>query len=79
MSLAPTSAPDVKEQTEGALQALPADQATALLLAARPGVTYRDVAMRLGVEPAVVLRWLSDGLRSLRPTAATATSGIAWS
>lgn len=49
---------------------LPADQATALLLAAQPGVTYREVADRLGVEPTVVLRWLRDGLRGLaRPSA----------
>jgi transposase-like protein len=44
---------------------LPADQATALLLAAQPGVTYRDVAQRLDVDPAVVLAWLRDGLRRM--------------
>lgn len=41
------------------------DQAAALLLAMRPGTTYRDVAAKLGVEPAVVLRWLRDGLRQV--------------
>lgn len=45
---------------------LPELQAAALLLAARPAVTYRDVADRLGVEPRLVLRWLSEGLRTLR-------------
>lgn len=49
---------------------LPEDQAAALLLAAQPGVTYHEVAERLGVEPRVVLRWLSDGLRRMgRPSA----------
>jgi transposase-like protein len=47
------------------LDHLPEDQAAALLLALQPGVTYRDVAARLGVEPAVILRWLRDGLRSV--------------
>lgn len=44
---------------------LPEDQATAMLLAAQPGVTYREVAARLGVEPAQVLGWLRDGLRRI--------------
>lgn len=44
---------------------LPEDQAIALLLAAQPGVTYREVAVRLGVEPAQVLAWLRDGLRGI--------------
>lgn len=44
---------------------LPEEQATALLLAAQPGVTYREVAVRLGVEPAQVLAWLRDGLRRI--------------
>jgi len=43
---------------------LPEDQAAAVLLALQPGVSYRDVAARLGVEPQVVLRWLREGLRS---------------
>jgi transposase-like protein len=42
------------------------DQATALWMATMPGVTYRDVARRLGVEPSLVLRWLRDGLREVR-------------
>ena len=46
------------------LEHLPEDQAAAVLLALRPGTTYRDVAAQLGVEPAVVLRWLRDALRS---------------
>lgn len=41
------------------------DQAAALLLAARPGATYREVAARLGVEPAQVLAWLREGLRAI--------------
>lgn len=49
---------------------LPADQAAALLLAAQPGVSYRDVAERLGVDPRIVLTWLRDGLRRVgRPSA----------
>lgn len=50
---------------------LPEQQAAAILLASRPGVTYKDVAARLGVDQVVVLRWLRDGLRSLTPPSAT--------
>ena len=42
---------------------LPEGQAAALLLALRPGHTYKDVAERLGVEPPVILQWLREGLR----------------
>ena len=49
------------------LQQLPPDDATALLFAAIPGITYREVAARLGEEPSVVLRRLTAGLRALRP------------
>lgn len=47
------------------LYALSPDEATAVVLAARPGVTYREVAERLGVEPKQVLAWLRDGLRRI--------------
>lgn len=50
------------------LSHLPDDQAAAVLLALRPGVTYRDVAAKFGVEPAVVLRWLREGLRAAAPS-----------
>ena len=46
------------------LSHLPEEQSAAVLLALRPGVTYRDVAARLGVDPGDVLRWLREGLRS---------------
>lgn len=48
------------------LAQVPEVQAIALLLAARPGATYRDVAQRLGADPREVLRWITEGLRSLR-------------
>ena len=48
------------------LRDLPSEQATALLMAALPGMTYREVAARLGEDPAVVRRRLTEGLRSLR-------------
>ena len=48
------------------LRDLPPDQATALLFASLPGMTYRDVAARLGEDPVVVRRQLTDGLRALR-------------
>ena len=53
------------------LDHLPTEQAAAVLLAARPGVTYREVAERLGLEPSVVLQHLKDALRSARPAAST--------
>ena len=56
------------------LDHLPELQAAALLLAARPGVTYRDVAGRLGVEPRLVLRWLTEGLRAVRGASAEEVS-----
>lgn len=74
MSLPTTSPRTAREQTQEALQALPPDQAAALLLAAQSGMTYRQVAARLGVDPVVVLRWLSDGMRSMRAQA----TGLAW-
>lgn len=46
------------------LSHLPEEQAAAVLLAMRPGGTYREVAARLGVDPGDVLRWLREGLRS---------------
>ncbi len=52
------------------LGGLPEDQAVALALVVQGGLTYREVARRLGVEPATVLRWLAEGLRALRPMAA---------
>ena len=42
----------------------------ALALALQPGVTYRDVAAQMGVEPAVVLRWLREGLAAAATAAA---------
>lgn len=49
------------------LAGLPPEEATAVLFAAIPGITYREVAARLGEEPSVVLRRLNTGLRALRP------------
>ena len=57
------SAPDLTARLAG----LPPEEATAVLFAAIPGITYREVAARLGEEPAVVLRRLTAGLRALRP------------
>lgn len=51
------------------LQQLPPEEATAVLFAAIPGITYREVAARLGEDPSVVLRRLTSGLRALRPAA----------
>ena len=59
------------------LTRLPDQQAAALLLALRPGTTYRDVAAKLGVEPAVILRWLRDGLRSVAAQPRTPTPASA--
>jgi hypothetical protein len=60
------------------LASLPEDQATAILLALRPGFTYREVAARLGEDPAVILRRLREGLRSLAaPTVAPTTAAPA--
>ena len=55
------------------LDHLPEDQAAALLLASRPGFTYRDVAASLGVEPSTVLTWLREGLRSAAAPTRTPT------
>ena len=52
---------------------LPEDQAAAILLALRPGTSYRDVAAKLGVEPKVVLTWLREGLRSAAGPSRTPT------
>jgi transposase-like protein len=52
------------------LDHLPEDQAAALLLAAQPGMGYREVARRLEVEPAVVLRWRRDGMPRADPSSA---------
>ena len=49
------------------LAGLPPEEATALLFAAQPGITYREVAARLGEDPAVILRRLTTSLRALRP------------
>ena len=58
------------------LDHVPEDQAAAVLLALQPGVTYKDVAVRLGLEPADVLRLLREGLvaarRAAGPTAVSA-------
>jgi DNA-directed RNA polymerase specialized sigma24 family protein len=54
-----------------ALRTLPPEDATALLFASLPGITYREVAARLGEEPAVILRRLRTGLQALRPVLAT--------
>ena len=48
------------------LRDLPTEHATALLFATLPGVTYREVAARLGEDPALVRRRLTEGLRALR-------------
>ena len=52
------------------LAGLPPEQATTVLFATIPGITYREVAARLGEEPAVILRRLTAGLRALRPPVA---------
>ena len=59
------------------LSHLPESHAAALLLARQPGMTYRDVAERLGVEPAVILRWLRDGLRTVAAQHRTPTPPLA--
>ena len=63
-TLTTRSAPDLTARLAG----LPPEEATAVLFAALPGITYREVAARLGEEPSVVLRRLTAGLRALRPT-----------
>ena len=55
---------------------LPNHQATALYLALRPGVTYKDVAAQLRQDPQTILRWLSAGLRELSSTATRERSGL---
>ena len=62
-----TQRPDLSAR----LQQLPPDEATAVLFAAIPGITYREVAARLGEDPSVVLRRLTSGLRALRPAVPT--------
>jgi DNA-directed RNA polymerase specialized sigma24 family protein len=62
-----TTTPDLAS----ALQGLPPEEATALLFASLPGITYREVAARLGEEPAVILRRLRKGLQALRPVLAS--------
>jgi DNA-directed RNA polymerase specialized sigma24 family protein len=66
--LASAPVPSTPVELVDALLLMPVEQAHALVLASRPGVTYRDVAARLGEDPAVVLRQLTAGLRALRMT-----------
>ena len=63
MTTTTTRAPELTAR----LRDLPPEEATALLFAAIPGITYREVAARLGEDPSVVLRRLTSGLRALRP------------
>ena len=63
MTITSLRAPDLTARLHG----LPPEEATALLFAAIPGITYREVAARLGEDPAVILRRLTSGLRALRP------------
>ncbi|HVM09358.1 MAG TPA: sigma factor-like helix-turn-helix DNA-binding protein [Acidimicrobiales bacterium] len=58
------------------LEALAPRDAAAVLLAARPGVTYQDVARLLDRPPDDVLASLRRGLSALRAaTAATTATG----
>ncbi len=57
----------VDYRIEEALASLPEATATVLLLAARAGLTYPEIATRLGEEPATILRRLTEGLRALGP------------
>lgn len=57
-----------------ALEALPRERAAALRLSLEQGVTYRDIAVRLGQEPATVLRWLDDSLRDIAAGAGAKTA-----
>ena len=59
------------------LEHLPEEQAAAILLALRPGANYREIAARLGVEPAVVLTSLRDGLRNVAAPSRTLTPPFA--
>ncbi|MDQ3106928.1 MAG: hypothetical protein M3Q68_03895 [Actinomycetota bacterium] len=56
----------VDRRMEEALASLPEATATVVLLASRTGLTYREIAARLGEEPATILRRLTEGLRALR-------------
>jgi len=62
------------------LDVLTGDEATALLFATVPGITYREVAARLGEEPAVILRRLTSALRTLGASAASPAlrPGVSW-
>lgn len=64
-TLTTRSVPDLTARLAG----LPPEEATAVLFAALPGITYREVATRLGEDPAVILRRLTSGLRALRTAA----------
>ena len=63
------------EAVEELLLRLPQHQAFALYLAAKPGVTYYDVAAELRQDPKTILRWLEAGLRTLRPPSASIPPG----
>ena len=52
--------------TRAALATLAHAEAAVLLLAAQPGMTYRDVARITGQPPRVVLQQIRAGLSSLR-------------
>ncbi len=56
------------------LQGMSPEEATALLFASVPGITYREVAARLGEEPAVILRRLKSALQSL----SSRSPGVTW-
>lgn len=68
------AATTVDHRMEAALASLPELTATVVLLASRAGLTYREIATRLGEEPATILRRLTEGLRALRSAGATASA-----